>query len=395
MAGASATAGCSALEAGEDSTTTPMAEDRTRELAECFAPTLYFDENEPWFPTDPRAFESERDGEWVVDGFDALEGYTQRVAEAGSPPAPTVFYNGVQYADSPLAVVQFWYYSAFDQFATNFHWHDWEVFHVFLDTDSDEPQLYVASSHSGRVPNNEFLDPDPEQTPRVLSELGSHSSALSVNDDPDRFQRLPLDGGIADITNGAIEGIEDLVDVPLAYGLPRDEGSRLPYLVPELDGAPVYDHADLPTVTREHLIPDALTVGSFSDLTAPPRNLPERATGLVFAHQDRQADADVDYELVSSSEVEHITDFTGPQLSFEFAVPGFAEDAIAGHITTTGVPWEQERYRTPAANRSDPNHRGTLAERYDAVGAPPLESTRSSRASRRPSRTRTPPRTRA
>jgi hypothetical protein len=364
-------AGCTShFEAGEDSTTTPMAEDRTRELAERFAPTLFFDENERWFPTDPRRFERERDGEAIVDGFDALDGYTERFAESGTPPAPTVFYNGVEYAESPLAVIQFWYYSAFDQFTTNFHWHDWEVLHVFVDTDSGDPQLYVASSHSGRVPNNEFLDPDPEQIPRVLSELGSHSSALSINDVPDRFQRLPLDGDIADITNSAIEGIEDLVDVPLAYGLPRDEGSRLPYLVPELDGAPVYDHAALPNVRREDLLPEGLTVGSFSDLASPPRDLPERETGLVFEHAGRQRDADVEYDLVPATEVEHIADFTGPQLSFEFAVPGFAEDAIAGHITTTGVPWAQERYRNPAANVSDPNHRGALADRYEAIGAP-------------------------
>jgi len=125
-------------------------------------------------------------------------------------------------------VVQFWFYSVFDQFTTNFHWHDWEVMHVFVDTETDEPQLYVASSHSRNVPNNEFLDPDSETVPRILSELGSHSSTLSVNDVPDRFQRVAVENLLADITNTAIEGVEDLADIPLAYGLPRDEGSTLP-----------------------------------------------------------------------------------------------------------------------------------------------------------------------
>jgi len=47
----------------------------------------------------------------------AFDGYHERYDEAGEPPNPTVvFYNGVQYEDSPLAVVQFWLYSAFDQF---------------------------------------------------------------------------------------------------------------------------------------------------------------------------------------------------------------------------------------------------------------------------------------
>jgi hypothetical protein len=51
-------------------------------------------------------------------------------------------------------------------------------------------------------------------------------------------------------------------------------------------------------------------------------------------------------------------------------VPEFAEDAVSGHITTTGAPWNQPRYENPAADISEPNHRAALAERYDAIGAP-------------------------
>jgi len=383
-AGAASLAGCGALEAGEDAGTTGVDDGTAGELAAAFAPTLYFDEAERWFPTDPRAYETDADGETVVDGFDAFDGYTDRYDDAESPPDPTVFHNVVRYEDSPLAVVQYWWYSAFDQFTTNFHWHDWEVLHVFVDVggtdggasgnlsadpDDWDPQLYVASSHSRKVPNNEFLDPDRETAPRVLSELGSHSSALSLNEERDAFQRLPLDGTPADITNSAVEAIENLADTPIAYGLPRDEGSRLPYVVPELDGAPLYEHDRLPSVDRSDLVDGDLTVRSFDALASPPTDLPERDTGLVFAHAGRsEAEPDVEYELVPSSELEHLADFTGPQLSFEFAVPEFAEDAIAGHITTTGAPWDQPRYDNPAADISDPNHRQALADRYDAVG---------------------------
>ncbi|NIS37093.1 MAG: hypothetical protein GWN07_39765, partial [Actinobacteria bacterium] len=86
--------------------------------------------------------------------------YTARFDEEGAPPDPTVFYHGRRYEGSSLGVVQWWAYSAFDQFTTNFHWHDWEVLHAFVDLDADEVQLYVASAHSRKVPNNEFLDPD-------------------------------------------------------------------------------------------------------------------------------------------------------------------------------------------------------------------------------------------
>ena len=364
-------AGCSALSPGDDATTTPVPDDEARELAERFAPTLYFDEAEAWFPTDPRPYTSERDGETVVDGFDALNGYTEARRETEAPD-PTVFYNAVSYADSPLTVVQFWFYSAFDQFTTNFHWHDWEVLHVFVDTSGETPtpQLHVASSHSRRVPNNEFLDPDPERTPRVLAELGSHSSALSLNDVVDRFQRLPTGETFADITNSAVEGVAALAEIPLAYGLPRDEGGRLPFLVPELDGAPLYDHPDLPAVSRDDLVAEGLTVDSLDSLVSPPTDIPMRATGLTFGHADREASFDVGYDLVSTGEVEAIDAFEGPQLSFEFYVPGFAEDAVAGHITTTSTPWSQARYTNPAEDITDPRHRQAMADRYDAIGDP-------------------------
>ncbi|MGB9964946.1 hypothetical protein [Halobacterium hubeiense] len=364
-AAASSVAGCSLFDAGGDGDTATVDDDRAAALAEAFAPTLYFDEHEQWFPTDPRQFESERDGEAVVDGFDAFDGYAGHDDDA---PEPAAFYHVVEYESSPLAVVQFWFYSAFDQFTTNFHWHDWELLQVFVDTDTDRPQLYVASSHSRKVPNNEFLDPDPDRQPRILSELGSHSSGLSVNDDEQRFQRFSLDGDLADVTNSVLDGVEAIAAIPMAYGLPRDEGLALPYVVPELDGAPIYEHDDLPSVTAGDLVADDLTVRSFDALQSPPQ-LPQRETGVRFDYEETD-DTDVAYALRPSADLEHIAEFTGPQLSFEFAVPQFAEDAVAGHITTTGVPWNSERYDNPAADISEPKHRQALADRYEAIGEP-------------------------
>jgi hypothetical protein len=369
-AGAASMAGCSALERGEDDPTTAPSKETARELAAQYAPTLYFDEYEKWFPTDPREYElDDEDGRTVVDGFEAFDGYTRRYKESETPPDPTVFYNVVQYEDSPLMAVQYWQYGVFDQFTTNFHWHDWEVLHVFVDTEAEEPQLYVASSHSRSVPNNEFLDPGREMVPRVLSELGSHSGALSLNDVPDRFQRFPIGDTFADITNSAIESLKDIEEIPIAYGLPRDEGSTLPYLVPELEGEPIYEHERLPAVEQSDLVDESLTIRSLDALTSPPTGLPERGTGLVFEHTDRETgEGDVEYELAPTGDLEHIEAFTGPQLSFEFEIPEFAENAIAGHITTTGLPWEQPRYDNPAADITEPNHRQTLADRYEAIG---------------------------
>ena len=366
-AGIASIAGCSLLKSDEDGPSTEIGGERARSLAEEFAPTIYFDRNEQWFPTDPRTYESEQDGETVVDGFDSFEGYVQNSTD-GEPPDPAVFYHAIEYEESPLAVVQYWMYSAFDQFTTNFHWHDWELLQVFFDTDTGEPQLYVASSHSRSVPNNEFLDPD--RRPRILSELGSHSSGLSVNADERHFQRFPLGNDIADVTNSVVEKLDEVATVPFAYGLPRDEGVAVPYVVPELDGAPIYEHDRLPSVDASDLVDESLTVRSLEDLQSPPGDLPRRETGLRFEYQGRESAADVDYDLRPSADLEHIADFTGPQLSFEFAIPDFAEDAIAGHITTTGVPWDGPRYDDPASDISESRHRQALSDRYDAIGAP-------------------------
>ncbi|MFB6159658.1 MAG: hypothetical protein ABEJ61_00600 [Haloferacaceae archaeon] len=352
-----------------DPTTEPVRDGRARELAERYAPDLYFGRRERWFPTDPRRYESERDGRTVVDGFDALDGYTREFRETGRPPAPTVCYHVVEYPEAPLVAVQYWLYSAFDQFTTNFHWHDWELLQVFVDTDAGRPVLYAASAHSRRVPNNEFVDPDAAR-PAIVSEVGSHSSALGVNARRDSFQRFPVDGLPADITNRAIRVANAVEAIPAAYGLPRDEGFRLPYAVPELDGAPLYEHDRLPSVRAADLLPSELTVRSFGALSDPPTDLPARETGERWAHAGVEAaDADRRYDLVPIDDLRGIDAFTGPQLSFEFAVPAFAEDAVAKHITAAGVPWTQERFTAPTADVTDPRHRETLADRYAGIEA--------------------------
>jgi hypothetical protein len=371
-AGVAGAYGLGAFDRAPDAAATEMSDEESRELAEQFAPVYYFDSYEKWFPTDPRPYETEADGETIVDGFLAFDGYSKRFQEEGAPPNPTVFYRVLEYEDSPLAVVQYWWYAAFDQFSVNFHWHDWELTQVFVDTESGDPQLFVGSAHSRKVPNNEFLDPETAGSLRVLPELGSHSGGLSVNEIADRFTRSPFEDITADITNNVLEGVE--FELPAAYGLPRDEGFRLPYVAPELDGEPIHEHEKLPSVEQESLIAAELTVSSYEELASPPEHLPARETGEIFAFDaaDVEADAgmDISYDLVSTAELEHISAFTGPQLSFEFTVPEFGEDLAAGHITTTGVPWEQPRYDDPASDVTDPAHRQTLADRYDAIAEP-------------------------
>ncbi|WP_200530751.1 hypothetical protein [Halorubrum sp. LN27] len=322
-----------------------------------YAPDLYFGALEKWYPTDPRPYVVETDAGAVVDGFTALDEYSAAFRETGTPPAPTVFYNVVEAAPG-VDAVQYWLYSAFDQFTVNFHWHDWELLQVFVDRESGDPILLSASAHSRASPNNEFLEPEiPDGSrPGILSEVGSHSSASEVNGLVPSFERLPVGDLVSDVTNDAID-VSAALRAPFAYGLPRDEGARLPFVLPELDGSPLHEHPSL-SIERSDLIDERVTVGSWRGLPTPPEDLPLREPGLVIAHPDSAVDADATYALEPLAPLgDEIDDFVGPQLSFEFAIPGFVEDALASHITSVGIPWEQERFADPLSDVTDPAHR--------------------------------------
>ncbi|WP_227378489.1 hypothetical protein [Haladaptatus halobius] len=347
--------------------------DEAKRLAEAYAPTIYFGKRERWFPTDPRPYTSERDGETVVHGFDAVDGYTADFRKGGDSPRPTAFYHAIEYPGASLSCVQFWFYSVFDQFSTNFHWHDWEVLHVFVDRDESggtgRPVLFVASAHSQRMPNNEYLDPDVERA-SIISEVGSHSSTLGLNARSSTFQRTSIDDLSPDINNSPVKVRSEGASLPLAYGLPRDEGAGLAYSIPELDGEPLHEHDRLPNVRPEDMLPDDLTVESFANLTRPPEDIPTRESDTTFVpsvHAD--AEGDVEYELVDIDAVSNIADFTGPQLSFSFSVPTFAEDAIGKHITSPGAPWDQTRFSNPEEDITDSQHRQALADRYEPIKA--------------------------
>ncbi|WP_418280898.1 hypothetical protein [Halorubrum sp. DTA98] len=327
------------------------------ELVARYAPDLYFGALEKWFPTDPRRYIIETADGPVVDGFTALEGYSAAFTEDETPPDPMAFYRVVEAADG-VDAIQYWFYSAFDQFTVNFHWHDWELLQVFLERESGSPLLLSASAHSRASPNNEYLDPDVTGDRRlgILSEVGSHSSASEINDVVPSFERLPSSDWDSDVTNDLLEVTSSLA-APFAYGLPRDEGARLPFVMPELDGYRLDDHPAL-SVGSEDFIDERVTVGSWLGLPRPPTDLPLREPGLVLAAPGSPTEANATYELEPMAHVRDVTDgFVGPQLSFEFAIPGFVENRFASHVTSVELPWEQDRFTDPLADVTDPAHR--------------------------------------
>ena len=331
-------------------------------LVERFAPDLVFGRRERWYPTDPRPYADLSGDPRVVHGYDALLGYASEFREEGSPPNPAVFYHVVPLDDDVVAL-QYWMYSVFDQFAVNFHWHDWELLQVFVDAGTEEPVLLSASAHARSCPNNEFLRPDlgPGGRPSVLAEVGSHSSATDVNESRLSFERLPDASLASDVSNGFFRPLDSLVEQPFAYGLPRDEGARLPYSMPELEGVPLYEHDDLDGLREADFVDRDVTVRSWGDLARPPGDLPVREPGLVFGAPGSPTDGDVTYELFPLADAsDAIDDFTGPQLSFEFAIPGFVEEQFASHITSAGIPWEDPRTTDPVGDVTHPAHPRTL-----------------------------------
>jgi hypothetical protein len=228
--------------------------------------------------------------------------------------------------------------------------------------------LLAASAHSRSVPNNECLDPGVRR-PAVVAEVGSHSSALGVNERRRSFQRLPVDGLAADVTNRALDLAADVTALPVAYGLPRDEGLALPYAVPQIDGEPIYEHERLPNVAADDLVPADVTVRDAGGLPSPPADLPRREHGTTLRHPADDGTADARYDLVALSALSGIDRLAGPTLRFEFAVPGFVEDAVATHLTSPEMPRRQPRHDRPTADVSDPTHRAALADRYGSLRA--------------------------
>jgi len=356
-----ARSGCSGSEP-DDAATDTLDPETLDELATRFAPTLFFDSAEPWFPTDPRPYTVEEDDETVVDGFVAFDGYHERYDEAGEPPNPTVFYNGVQYEDSPLAVVQFWLYSAFDQFTANFHWHDWEVLHVFVDLDTGDPNCTspARTPAACRTTSSSIRTPTP-------SRVSSPSSARTPA--PSRSTRTPASSSVGE--EGAARGHHEHDDrhgrgppgFPSRTGSPR-RGDAAPVRRSRVRGA---NRSTITRTSRRSRSSRWSTARSRFDRSTHwdrPRPTFRSETGIAFRHADREdeladrtADEVIGYDLVQSAELEDITAFTGPQLSYEFAVPEIVEDAVASHITTTGIPWKQPRYENPALDVTAGNHR--------------------------------------
>lgn len=336
--------------------TVASVEDR---IAQQFAPNIHFDADEKWYPTDPRNYTVSDGKGTTTSGFKALNEYTAEY-EPGDPPDPALFYSvkGIDGDDDPLLeqdliAVTYWRYYAFDQFTVNFHWHDSEKYHVFIDStavdDGDELDelravLYAADPHASNGTNSEYLDENdavPDSID-ILSELGSHGTALAPNERGETFERFasdndvydgnPLEDGewaYADVTNpGSVMEIRTAntsydplnpgivthswytyVDAK-AYGLPRDETNYqgrilgkeglikgfglvdLGFRTPYLDGQPIWED-DRVDIDADDLVTDpGLERNSHDQIVYVPPNASGTDARAVPYTLDRMSDVE-------------------------------------------------------------------------------------------------------
>jgi hypothetical protein len=173
------------------------------------------------------------------------------------------------------------------------------------------------------------------------------------------FERLADGVARSYVTNDLLEAASG-TRLPFAYGLPRNEGARLPFVMPELDSHRLDRYPEL-DVDRSDFVDQSVTVTDWHGIPTPPDSPPRRASGRVFTHASSPTDGGVEYSLVPIGDVaDVITGFEGRQLSFQFRIPDYAEDQVAGHITDVGIPWEQDRFDDPLSDVTDPAHRAAL-----------------------------------
>ena len=211
---------------------------------EKYAPNLWFDSDENYYPTSP--FFDDDD----IGGIDNKEDYESLTLNQKQKEKFKVFCHIVETEDE--IVYEYWFYYVYNKMPLwNEHYHDWEKVFVFVNKETEEVNRVVGSAHWNVIPNNELSNPDLEKNEHIgiLVEQGSHASCPDENNDG-LFQR-----GI-DITNGYI-----VKPIPYAYGiLGRDSN--------DLNGYKI--KSDNPYYTLQEIDNDFITqFGGFENFQDP------------------------------------------------------------------------------------------------------------------------------
>jgi len=189
---------------------------------ENYAPNLWFDSDEKYYPIDPLRFYynndlSELSGEAAVDKYDRLS-LEERLLNF------TVFYSINDSGDE--LVYQYWLFYVFND-ADNKHYGDWEFVQVFVNKQDNNVSKVLASAHTGTTTkvfftHGELLNPQFDHS-TILVEKGSHANWIDGNN------------------NGTVEWKKDITNWYNAYKIRRWSSEDQQNGVKIFHDSPYYD----------------------------------------------------------------------------------------------------------------------------------------------------------
>ena len=138
--------------------------------AENYAPNLWFDSEENYYPTDPF---------FCAESFEEISGEKckQKYLDLSFEEKLRIFTVFYYISETQKEwVYEYWLYFVFNDYA-NEHYYDWESLYVFVDKNTKKITKAVGSAHQEPFLNNEFLNPDLKEGEHIWAyiEKGGHA----------------------------------------------------------------------------------------------------------------------------------------------------------------------------------------------------------------------------
>ena len=147
-----------------------------------YAPNLWFDSQEQYYPVNPLDFYFENNQE--ISGQEAIEKYNQ-LSFKEKVNNLTVLYHIQDNASQ--WVYQYWFFYVFNDSLgkiKNQHYGDWEAVFVFVDKNSKQVNKAIGTAHQRRLFDTEILNPDNNH---IWTYVGAGSHANCVDDEGDGY----------------------------------------------------------------------------------------------------------------------------------------------------------------------------------------------------------------
>jgi len=160
----------------------PLAKAESAPPAINYAPNLWFDSQEQYYPTNPLDFYFENGIE--INGEIAVNKYNQLSLETKIKNM-TVLYHILDYGNQ--WVYQYWLFyvlNDFPEIVKNEHYGDWEAVFVFVDKDSEQVVKAIGTAHQRKIFDIEIYYP---QNNHIWTYVGNGSHANCIDENPDGY----------------------------------------------------------------------------------------------------------------------------------------------------------------------------------------------------------------